>query len=273
MKWSFFLNSGVLFVGLFMFACSESESSADSLKDYFDNLSYANSENQSSSSFSGLSPDSVVAGEFKDTRDNRTYKTVKIGNQTWMAENLNYAQDTLNESWCYDNNPTNCQKKGRMYSWMGAINRTAEECGYQKACSLTYPVQGICPEGWHIPSKEEFEELIETVGGYAIAGARLKSKENWDPAWNGCVGTDDYQFSAVSGGWYRPYSEHFGEGNYYASIWSSTELEDKYRDKEEDRHIMVYTFRFFNDKDSVYIGTSNRDYGLSVRCLKDDSKK
>ena len=273
MKSRFFLNCGTALAAMSIFACSESESSIDVLKDYLDNLSYASFENESSSSFLGLSPDSVVTGEFKDARDNRTYKTVKIGNQTWMAENLKFAQDSLVESWCYDNDPTNCQKKGRMYSWMGAINRTAEECGYQKACSLTYPVQGICPEGWHIPSKEEFETLIETVGGYAVAGARLKSKENWEPAWNGCVGTDDYQFSAVSGGWYRPYSEHFGEGNYYAAIWSSTELEDWHRANEEDRHILVYTLRFFNDKDSVDIGESNRDYGLSVRCLKDDSEK
>ena len=256
-----------------IFACSESESSIDVLKDYLDNLSYASSENESSSSFSGLSPDSVVTGEFKDIRDNRTYKTVKIGNQTWMAENLKFAQDSLVESWCYEDDDFNCEKYGRLYRWMTAVGKTEEECGYQKACSLTYPVQGICPEGWHIPSKEEFETLIETVGGYAVAGARLKSKENWEPAWNGCVGTDDYQFSAVSGGWYRPYSEHFGEGNYYAAIWSSTELEDWHRANEEDRHILVYTLRFFNDKDSVDIGESNRDYGLSVRCLKDDSEK
>ena len=119
MKSRFFLNCGTALAAMSIFACSESESSIDVLKDYLDNLSYASSENESSSSFSGLSPDSVVTGEFKDARDNRTYKTVKIGNQTWMAENLKFAQDSLVESWCYEDDDFNCEKYGRLVGIQG----------------------------------------------------------------------------------------------------------------------------------------------------------
>ena len=255
-----------------IFACSESESSIDVLKDYLDNLSYASSENESSSSFSGLSPDSVVTGEFKDARDNRTYKTVKIGNQTWMAENLKFAQDSLVESWCYEDDDFNCEKYGRLYRWMTAVGKTEEECGYQKACSLTYPVQGICPEGWHIPSKDELVTLVENAGGPSIAGARLKAKESWNPAWNECTGTDDYLFSAMGSGYLRVYSNHYYNKGYHTGIWSSTELED-FRREEQYQHIDVYILFLDNDKDSAQVSDTNRDFAESVRCLKDDSEK
>jgi uncharacterized protein (TIGR02145 family) len=263
---------GFFLIAVFIFACSESESSADALKDYFDNLSFADSENESSSSFSGLSPDSVVTGEFKDARDNRTYKTVKIGNQTWMAENLKYSLDSLVESWCYEDDNSNCEKYGRLYSWMTAIGKSDEECGYQKACSLTYPVQGICPEGWHIPSKYELATLVENAGGPSIAGARLKAKEGWEPAWNECTGTDDYHFSAMASGYLRVYTDHYYNKGYHTGIWSSTEVEDFHR-AEQYQHIDVYILFLDYDKDTAQVSDTNRDFAESVRCLKDDSEK
>ena len=272
MKSRFFLNCGTALAAMSIFACSESESSIDVLKDYLDNLSYASFENESSSSFLGLSPDSVVTGEFKDARDNRTYKTVKIGNQTWMAENLKFAQDSLVESWCYEDDDFNCEKYGRLYRWMTAVGKTEEECGYQKACSLTYPVQGICPEGWHIPSKDELVTLVENAGGPSIAGARLKAKESWNPAWNECTGTDDYLFSAMGSGYLRVYSNHYYNKGYHTGIWSSTELED-FRREEQYQHIDVYILFLDNDKDSAQVSDTNRDFAESVRCLKDDSEK
>ncbi len=259
-------------IATFIFACSESESSTNSLKDYFNNLSYANSEDESSSSFTGLSPDSVVTGEFKDARDNRTYKTVKIGNQTWMAENLKFSPDSLDESWCYEDDDSNCEKYGRLYRWMTAIGKSDEECGYQKACSLTYPVQGICPEGWHIPSKDELVTLVENAGGPSIAGAKLKAKEGWEPAWNECIGTDDYQFSALGSGYLRWYNMHYYNKGYHTGIWSSSEVEDFHR-VEEYQHIDVYILFLDNDKDTAQVSDTNRDFAESVRCIKDDSGK
>ena len=77
-----------------------------------------------------------------DMRDGKKYKTVKIGSQTWMAENLNYETQ---DSYCYENDESNCSKYGRLYTWTAA----------KKAC----------PSGWHLPSKAEFETLFSSVGG------------------------------------------------------------------------------------------------------------
>lgn len=77
----------------------------------------------------------------KDPRDGQTYKTVKIGKQVWMAENMNY---DIKHSYCYDDDPKNCQKYGRLYTWEAALN--------------------ACPSGWHLPTKEEFKTLLANVG-------------------------------------------------------------------------------------------------------------
>ena len=81
----------------------------------------------------------------KDPRDGKKYKTVKIGNQTWMAENLNYE---IADSYCYNNDTSNCDKYGRLYTRDAALK--------------------ACPAGWHLPSMDEFKTLIETVGGEKI---------------------------------------------------------------------------------------------------------
>lgn len=121
--------------------------------------------------------DNCEYGTLVDDRDGQTYKTVKIGNQIWMAENLNYAYlqptSTLDSSsWCYDNDPENCKKYGRLYLWSATMDSAAlfsedgAECGYFKEnepehkCSSAGFVQGICPEKWHVPSKKEYEKLL-----------------------------------------------------------------------------------------------------------------
>ena len=192
-----------------------------------------------------------------DERDGQTYKTVKIGSQWWMAENLNY--ETGN-SYCY-NNSANCTKYGRLYTWaaamdsVGTLTTNGKGCGYKKTCSPTYPVRGICPEGWHLPSKTEFETLFTAVGGQDSAGTALKSTGGW---FNDGNGTDAFGFSAL------PAGDRGSNGgcNYEglnAYFWSSTEYDSNY----------AYNVLLYVNFDYAYLNYGNKDYGFSVRCLKD----
>jgi len=96
---------------------------------------------------------------FTDDRDKQSYVYVKIGEQTWMAENLNYDTKT-NGSVCYNNDPANCTIYGRLYNW-----ETAKKS---------------CPTGWHLPSIDEWRELVNLAGGYNVAGKRLKAVGGWN---------------------------------------------------------------------------------------------
>jgi len=125
---------------------------------------------------------------FTDSRDGKTYKTIKIGTQTWLTENLNYE---AKGSTCYDNKPENCQKFGRLYNW-----NTAKK---------------ICPEGWHLPSDSEWEKLVSNAG--TNPGKKLKS--------NSWSGTDDYGFAALPGGLNA--GGKFSGGGSIGLWWSATE--------------------------------------------------
>ncbi|MDR0516273.1 MAG: hypothetical protein LBH25_04440 [Fibromonadaceae bacterium] len=121
------------------------------------------------------------------THGEQAYKTVKIGTQTWMAENLNYNTEG---SKCYENEPANCEKYGRLYNW-----ETAKE---------------VCPSGWHLPSNEEWDKLYRFADGTSgtespykskTAGKYLKSKEGWnDDYGKSGNGLDVFGFSALPGG-------------------------------------------------------------------------
>lgn len=134
-----------------------------------------------------------MAGTMKDSRDGQTYKTVKIGNQVWMAENLNYK---TGESKCYDNKESNCKKYGRLYTWDEALN--------------------ACPTGWHLPSKEEFGTLLATVGASSGDGSNLRAG-----SWKN--GKDKYGFSALPAGNYYSNLKKFLSLGDYTLFWSSTE--------------------------------------------------
>ena len=113
-------------------------------------------------------------GLLYDDRDGQTYKTVVIGKQTWMAENLNFQ---MLDSFCYENNPANCTEYGRLYTWITATS--------------------ACPSGWHLPGKSEWETLFSAVGGKLYAGRALKSTSGWEYGGNG---EDRYAFSVLPAG-------------------------------------------------------------------------
>jgi len=141
-------------------------------------------------------PPAVTAFKtFVDGRDNKTYKKVTIGSQSWMAENLNY---DAADSKCYQK-PANCDKYGRLYTWDTAVK--------------------VCPGGWHLPSDAEWETLVINTGREKRAGERLKSETGW---WDYNNGTNEYGFSALPGGSGYSNGSFFNAGN-NGYWWSATE--------------------------------------------------
>ncbi|MCQ2108944.1 MAG: fibrobacter succinogenes major paralogous domain-containing protein [Fibrobacter sp.] len=186
-----------------------------------------------------LAASASYAGTMKDHRDGKTYKTVKIGDQEWMAENLNYQ---TGESKCYDNKPENCDKYGRLYVWGEAVT--------------------ACPDGWHLPNNQEFEDLKTLAGQKAgdikKAGAVLKSTTGWkDNDGKSGNGTDGLGFGALPAGDYYSDLGFYGEG-YGAVFWSSTENLSNYA---------CNLFLYGNDE-SALVYNDDKYYAFSVRCVK-----
>jgi uncharacterized protein (TIGR02145 family) len=175
---------------------------------------------------------SIVTGTFRDGRDGKTYRTVAIGSKTWMAENLDYK---TGESWCYDNKGFNCGRYGRLYDWKTAMK--------------------VCPSGWHLPSRAEWDGLVGAAGGKTVAGKKLKSTSGWIGNRNG---TDDYGFSALPGG-YRYSDGSFLTADFYGNWWVATELDAS--------HAYSRYMRYNNDY--VDYGYNVKEGGMSVRCVGD----
>ncbi len=171
----------------------------------------------------------VKKGTMTDPRDGQVYKTVKIGTQTWMAENLNYP---TYESYCYDNEPVGCQAYGRLYTWSVAMN--------------------ACPSGWHLPNREEFETLLINVG----ADEKERSNNLRSTGWKN--GADRYGFSALPAGYYLSSHEEFGHLGYKSNFWSSTEFNSS----------NAYNLRIYDDSAGVG-SVIGKHLGYSVRCLQD----
>lgn len=226
-----------------------------------------------------FNPD-IDYGSMTDSRDGQVYRTVKIGSQVWMAENLNYAYTGVkfnyrddnsdkdyssdSSSWCYVNTLGNCAGTGRLYTWAAAIDSVklandAEnplDCGYGKNCSLPARVQGICPEGWHLPTAAEWDTLFTTVGGQSTAGNILKSQTGWCCDANG---DDAYGFSALPVGFRHQsgYFEHFRDHAYF---WSgdATLLVEK-----------AGSMSLIAKDEYAHRSGSYKFFAYSVRCVKD----
>jgi uncharacterized protein (TIGR02145 family) len=179
-------------------------------------------------------------GTFTDSRDGQKYKTVKIGNQTWMAENLRF---NVGNSWCYENSVDSCKKYGRLYDWnMAKI---------------------ACPKGWHLPSNDEWTELA-TVIGSSVAGKKLKSTHGWKSfdTVNTANGTDDFGFSALPTGhrnWHTPTKGSFVGVGYYCDWWTATDILGE----------LVYLRGVRYDEDRLGEDAQKPIVGLPIRCVAD----
>ena len=174
-------------------------------------------------------------GMLIDERDGQTYKTMKVGGQVWMAENLNYQ---IGVKHCYHDS---CAQYGRFYSWStamdsaGVFSTNGLGCGDGLMCSPDYPVRGICPAGWHLPSKFEIEPLVPELGGLMEIAAQ---------------GEDSSTLSI--------FVERFLTRT---DMWSST-------DENEN---MTSFLSFDKESYSLYPATCMKYRLLSVRCVKGQS--
>ena len=226
-----------------------------------------------------------------DPRDKKVYKIVTIApevseySKTWMAENLNYADSSKTpslkgKSWCYANVAKNCDVGGRLYTWAAAIDSVKlatdadnpQECGYRKTCTMLSKVQGmkvrgICPEGWHLPSWLEWNNLVATLGGFNLTNKILKSQVGWMDNANG---TDAFGFAAIPAG-YRYYGGGFYDGSSNAWFWSSTDDDTMNSitstdEKDNPNHAMSMQLTY---NELAHQPDTDKNYALSVRCVKD----
>ncbi len=217
-----------------------------------------------------FNPD-IDYGAMTDSRDGKVYRTVKIGDQVWMAENLNFdpgqggsGEDKYDWSWCYDNEPKKCDVAGRLYTWAAAIDsvklatdtKNPQDCGDGKKCALPDTVYGICPPGWHLPSKAEFGTLLTVMGGQSTASNVFKSQSGWAERKNGA---DAFGFTALPvGGWAPRYGFYLaGNGAYF---WSATGFDADYAE-----HLGIDY-----DKENTFLDFAYKHGGSSVRCLKNN---
>lgn len=193
--------------------------------------------------------------------DDSDVKTVKIGSQVWMAENLSVShfrngdviplaknadeweiagETTKPISRVLEDNPVNEKKYGRYYNWYAATDS-----------------RGVCPAGFHVPSKAEWEVLINTIGGLAASGRKLRSKESWKQQ----AGTNDYGFNALPMGSVSSGGTRFDGVGGSVGFWSSTPQNNKY----------VWYFSLLYDDSNSYNGLNRypREAGRTIRCIQD----
>jgi uncharacterized protein (TIGR02145 family) len=210
------------------------------------------------------SSDEVICGQgFKDTRDYKIYSTLQIGTQCWMAENLNFGtkiegsldqtDNSTIEKYCYDNSESYCEIYGGLYQWNELMQYTT-----------TSGTQGICPEGWHVPTRAEFEVLTDFLGGESSCGGKMKTSGTieagtglWYTPNTGA--TNESGFTGMPGGM-RTSSTAFMHLGYNADFFTS--------DESSEYIGMAWGRNLYYGNVTVRDEPFDKRYGWSVRCLK-----
>ena len=178
-----------------------------------------------------------TTGTFEDSRDGKTYKTVQIGEQVWFAENLAFKSDR--GCWAYDNNEKNASKYGYLYTWKTA--------------------QNICPNGWHLPSDEEWTILTNYLGGENVAGEKMKIADTTQWNYNNIRGTNTSGFSALPGGNCNSEGAYFNGKGSFGYWWNNS---------SNSRYTALYCYLAY-DYDKLFIEKyPDKSSGFSVRCIK-----
>ncbi|MEI6682640.1 MAG: FISUMP domain-containing protein [Bacteroidota bacterium] len=174
-------------------------------------------------------------GTFTDSRDGRVYAWVKIGTQTWMAENLKF--DAKVGSWTYNNDTANLAVYGRLYNWKTA--------------------QAACPKGWHVPSDKEWGALIQTLGGGAEAGGKMIRMDTVVKVNRNINANNPGTFSSLLSGIRHPDGSCIGI-NFWGGCWSSTKINDS-----TSNNVL-----FAHGRKDLDVSSNDKNAGFSVRCIK-----
>jgi len=191
----------------------------------------------------------LVPEYLTDSRDNQKYAVVKIGNQYWMAENLNYY--TNEGSWYYNNDSISFSKFGRLYNWYIACN--------------------VCPKGWRLPTREDWNELIKYINNNSFTGfgdsvckdlnahkLKLPGTGFWEYEKNSI--NNETGFSAIAAGVYVVENDNFSDIGVNSAYWSS----DEYNTNS------AWFYRLESYSNSICNNFGNKGSGLSVRCIKNE---
>lgn len=203
-----------------------------------------------------VDPGDVKKGTMTDSRDGKIYKTVTIGSQTWMAENLAYGYKVNDHLYGIIEDDYDEIEYGHHYTWAasmdsaGVFSTDGKGCGNKKECSLSGTVRGVCPEGWHLPASEEWLTLYNSIGKSPYA-LQIENIEKWGQA------TDAYDFSAYPAGGAYGHINFFGENAYF---WTASECG---LEKATLWYLTIGEADIYN---------ATKYFNASVRCLRDDSE-
>ena len=193
------------------------------------------------------------------------YRMTAIGSQVWMAQNLNYRAEN---SWCYANKAENCRTYGRLYSWTAAMALPAKYANESAASELGKEHQGVCPDGFHMPTDADMKALISFINKHnkyekERSGTLLKMKFSWAYSEEWPEGTDRYGFGAMASG-FRTAKGDFREMGKDADFWVAEE-------SNAPSHAPYWNLYYDNDE---FLGdySKNKRYAYSVRCLKNKAK-
>ncbi len=219
-------------------------------------------------SFCGVSEPAFQCGmKMSDSRDGKMYNTVKIGTQCWMAQNLNVgtlingaddqADNMVIEKYCYNDLESNCCLYGGLYQWAEMVqylNGASNSVGWNPLPAG--PVQGICPEGWHLPCLADFGELISYAGGFTEGGTLKETgSSHWALLNSGA--TNSTGFTALPAG-FRNTDGNFSNITNDAYFLSSSESSSAFAENW-----------YLDSSDNlVYHGYKIKSAGFSVRCIK-----
>jgi uncharacterized protein (TIGR02145 family) len=196
------------------------------------------------------------SGELVYDYDGNAYETVQIGSQTWLKQSMrteHYANGTeITESYAYADNASNAVTYGRLYTWSAAMDGASSSNGNPSG------VQGVCMDGWHLPSKAEFEQMVTFLGGIIGTGGKLKETGTtyWIAPNSGA--TNESGFSARGAG----QRDLLGTYNYLKEqnyLWMST----------ENNANTSYNLTLYSNQTGAMTHTNNKDAAFSVRCVKD----